>query len=139
MPTSPAVLANNVTFKWASVDLSGDLNQVKLNFNQGEIDASVFTITGWKQFITSISDFTFDVTGFFDKTAGMDDATLFGQFGAPLVSSPFEFDIPNSSSGSVKYTGNAWAKTYAIDAKVNDAIRLTSSFRGTNAPIRATI
>lgn len=139
MPTSPAVLANNTYFVWNSVNLSGDLSQATLSMNNGEIDTSVFGITGWREYITSISDATLDVVGFHNKASNKTDSLFFAELGAPTVSRAWELDVPNSSVGSVRYTGQAWLKSYKVDSKVNDAVRANTSIRVTGAITRAVI
>lgn len=138
--TSPAVLANNVQIILGTTDVSGDLNQVRLNYNQSEIDTSVFGVTGWKEFIPSISDATIDYTGFFNKTTGQSDALIAAMFGAPAASTAFSLRMPAGGTGSsanAVYSGNCWARTKVVDAKVNDAIKMTASFRVTGAVTRA--
>jgi hypothetical protein len=136
---SPAVLANNAVITINSVDLSADLNQVSLNMTQGEIDTSTFGASGWKEFILSIAEATMDITGFFDKASAKNDATIFAMMGAPTTSVACGLKIPNSSTGSVNYTFNAWAKSYKVDGKVNDAAKMTAQLRITGAITRAVL
>lgn len=138
--SSPAVLANNTLVKIAGADVSADMNQVKLAATQGEIDTSTFGASGWKDFIVSIGEYTLDYTGFFNKASGASDAVVFGLFGAPASSSTWEVDVPNSSTGSIKYSGNGWGKSFSpFESKVNDAIKMAASLRGTGALVRAVI
>lgn len=136
---SPAVLANNTIVNINVIDVSGDLNSVTLNITTGTIDASVFGITGWKEFITSISEWGLSIAGFFDKASAKIDATMFALFGAPLTPTAVFVDIPNSNTGSIKYSGNAWGTSYKSDGKVNDAWRMSGDLKGTSTLTRAVL
>jgi predicted secreted protein len=137
--SSPAVLANNVLIKIGGTDLSADMNQADLSMSQGTIDTSTFGASGWMEFITSISQWAVAITGFFNKATAKTDAVLYAMFGAPGSATTFEIDVPNSSAGSVKYTGNVWAKDYKPGNKINDASRFSGSLQGTGALTRAVI
>lgn len=139
MSNSPAVLANNTHILVGGTDLSNDLNQVAITFTQREIETTTFGTTGAASYIVSVTDTTFDLTGFFNKATGKSDQTFFNQLFAPGASVAVEADVPNNSTGSIKYTAQAWLKTYKPDAKVNDAVKITANFRVTDAVTRAVI
>jgi hypothetical protein len=59
--------------------------------------------------------------------------------GAPAAATPWELDIPTSNVGDIRYTGNAFLKTYNSDLRPVDAYKITAALSITGAPTRATI
>lgn len=139
--SSPAVLGVNSVFNYNSVDLSGDGNQIRLSMTQGNIDTTVFGTSGWMQFIPTISQGEITFAGFFDKASGMEDAILFAELGATSTSTAkaFFIEVPNSSSNSIKYSGNAWVTRYELDAKPLTAITFTATLKPTSTIVRAVL
>ena len=93
----------------------------------------------WKRKITSISDGSIDYTGFGQISGHTLDAALFAMLGAPSVSTSWEVDVPTSSPGALRYTGQSFLKSYNMDMKPQDAWKLTASLSINNAPTRAII
>ncbi len=139
MAVGSTILGARVKTVINSTDFSGDFNQVKLNFTQAEIDVSTFGTTGWKKKLTSISDGSIDYTGFGQKAGHTLDAQLFSMLGAPADSTAWEVDVPTSDPGAIRYTGQAFLKSYNTDLKPTDAYKLTASLSIVGAPTRATI
>lgn len=139
--SSPAVLGVNSVFSYNGIDLSGDGNQIRLSMTQGNIDTTVFGTAGWMQFIPTISQGEVTFAGFFDKTSGMEDQTFYAELGATSTSTSkaFFIELPNSSAGSIKYSGNAWITRYELDAKPLTAITFTGTIKPTGTIVRAVL
>ena len=139
MAVGTTILAARTKVVLNSTDYSGDFNQVKLNYTQSAVDVTTFNVTGWKKFISSISEGNFDLTGFGQAAGHTLDAELFAMLGAPALPTTWEIDAPTSSAGAIRYTGNGFLKSYNMDCKPTDAFKLTASMSINNAPTRAII
>ena len=93
----------------------------------------------WKKKITSISDGSIDYTGFGQAAGHTLDAALFAMLGAPATATAWEVDVPTSAAGAIRYTGQAFLKSYNSDLKPQDAYKITASLSINNAPTRAII
>ena len=120
-------------------DFSADLGQITVTYNQGEIETSTFTASGYRCYIPSITDVMLDIVGFYNKVASGLTSQIHSMLGAPAASTAWEVDVPDSNVGSQRYTGQCWAKSMKIDLKVNDAARMSGSLRVTDTVTRATI
>ncbi len=140
MNTSPGTLGNNTKVILDSVDFSGSLNQVKINFKQAIIDISTFGAY-WKQHITGLAEGTLNYTGFFDKALAGIDAKLFAMLNtasALATALAFEVEVPNNgASGDVRYTGQVLLSDYPITSDCKDAVKITAAFTLTGVPTRA--
>jgi hypothetical protein len=139
MGASPAVISNNAGVIIDSTDFSSDLGQVTLTYNLGEIDTSTFTATGYRQYITTMTDVMLDIVGFYNKVASGLTSKIHTILNAPSAPTAWEVDLPSTSVGSQRYTGSGWAKSMKLDGKVNDACRMSASIRVTGTVVRATI
>lgn len=137
--SSPAVLGNNTRIVINSTILSTDFNQVKLSFSQAVHDVTTFGTTAWKEFIGGIGEATFNLVGFFNNAANKSHAIIWAMFGGPSSSTSWEIDLPNSSVGSTRYSGQCYAKTYAPEGGVGAPWKITADFQVTGAPVSATI
>ena len=135
---SPAVLSANTKIVVNSVDLSYALNQVKLNFKQAALEVSTFGAV-WKQFIVGLAEGVLEITGFFDKAPAKLDAMLWAWLGWPQVPQAWEVDLPDSTVGSVRYTGQAFVSSYPIDSKVDQPLKVSLTLQVTLVPTRAII
>ena len=139
MATGNAILGARTKVVINSSDFSADFNQVRLNFSQSSIDVTTFTVTGWAKYLTGISTASIDYTGFYQVSGHTLDSQLFSMLGAPTTATPWEIDVPDTNVGSVRYTGNGFLKTYPIDSKPVDAVKLNASIAVTGTVTRALI
>lgn len=139
MSTMTAILGARVKTVINSTDFSGDFNQARLNFTQTEIDVTVFGNLAWARKIVGISSGAIDFTGFGQTSGHTLDTQLWAMLGAPATATSWEIDFPDTNVGSLRYTGNAYLKSYNSDLKPTDAYKISASLSITGAPTRALI
>lgn len=134
-----ATLGARAKFTLDSKDLSGDGNNIKLNLSQNSIDVSTFGSTGWKGYITGMSEGTVDFAGYFDEGADKSDEVVFGMFGAPATPTAFTYHPINSTGGHVVYGGNCFASKYNVTSVPVGPVVFDASFNIDGELSRATV
>jgi len=87
-----------------------------------------------KSYITGLTDATISLSGKFDATA---DSTLAAVLGQSATLS-FEYGPAGSTSGLVKYSGEAIMTSYEVGATVGDVVTASVELQVTGAITRGT-
>jgi len=90
--------------------------------------------TATKSYITGLTDATISLSGKFDATA---DSTLAAVLGQSATLS-FEYGPAGSTSGLVKYSGEAIMTSYEVGATVGDVVTASVELQVTGAITRGT-
>jgi len=87
-----------------------------------------------KTFVVGLSDATISASGNFDATVDAHLAGILGQ----AASVSFEYGPEGSSTGQVKYTGEAILTSYEKSGAVGDVVTYSAEFQVTGAVTRGT-
>ena len=89
---------------------------------------------GSKTYIVGLKDSTLSVAGLWDATA---DA-IFGAVVGQSATLSFEYSPEGTSSGKIKYTGEAILTSYAQNSPVGDVVSYSADFQVSGAVTRGT-
>ena len=114
-------------------DISTYINSI--DFPQTADVAETTTLgDGSKTYIVGLKDSTLSVAGLWDATA---DA-IFGAVVGQSATLSFEYSPEGTSSGKVKYTGEAILTSYAQNSPVGDVVSYSADFQVSGAVTRGT-
>jgi predicted secreted protein len=120
------------------VDLSSYLNEISMPRSIETGETTTFGVNA-KTYITGLSDATISLSGNFDSTA---DAHFSGILSALLTGSidsvSFEYGKEGSTSGRVKYSGEALLTSYEVSSPVADVVTFSAELQVTGAITRGT-
>ena len=117
------------------VDYSTYLDNVGFPRSVDTAETTTFGVAGSaKTYIVGLSDATVSLSGLFDSAA---DATLAGVLGQAATIS-FEYGPAGSTTGLIKYSGEAIMKSYQVTAAVGDSVKASVELQVTGAVTRGT-
>lgn len=104
-----------------------------------EVDTEEVTTLGKnaKVYIVTLTDATISIEGKWDGAASALDATLSGILGQAATVS-FEYGPGGSTTGDIKYTGEAILTSYEPSGSVGGAVEFSAEFQVTDAVTRST-
>lgn len=113
-------------------DISVDVNSVNgLPGGRALSDVTAFGAAG-EQFIPGLQNAQFTVAGNFNSQATTGTATVLNGIRLGTTTSSFEWGPEGSTSGKVKYSGEAWLETLSVDVSVTDKVPFSAQFRMDN-------
>jgi hypothetical protein len=114
-------------------DISNTLNSVTFPREIETLETTSFG-SSTRSYVVGFSDATISVEGSFDATV---DAHLAGILGQE-ASVSFEYGPEGTTTGLVKYTGEALMTSYETSAGVGDIVTFSAEFQVTGAITRGT-
>lgn len=116
-------------------DISAYLTDVSLPRSIETAETTTFGATGGaKTYVVGLNDSTVSISGKFDATA---DAHLAGILGQE-ASVSFEYGPAGSTTGYVKFTGEAYLTKYDLSSPVGDVVTFSADFQVTGVVTRGT-
>jgi hypothetical protein len=114
-------------------DISNTLNSVSFPREIETLETTSFG-SSTRSYVVGFSDATISVEGSFDATV---DAHLAGILGQD-ASVSFEYGPEGTTTGLVKYTGEAFMTSYETSAGIGDIVSFSAEFQVTGAITRGT-
>jgi len=114
-------------------DISSYVNNVDFPETADVAETSVLG-TSAKSYIVGLKDSSISLSGLFDATFDAIAGAVIGQ-SATLT---FEYSPEGTSSGKVKYTGEAIMTNYSLSSPVGDVVAWSSDLQVSGAVTRAT-
>jgi hypothetical protein len=114
-------------------NISDTLNSVTFPREIETLETTSFG-SSTRSYVVGFSDATISIEGSFDATV---DAHLAGILGQE-ASVSFEYGPEGTTSGQVKYTGEAFMTSYETSAGVGDIVTYSAEFQVTGAITRGT-
>jgi hypothetical protein len=114
-------------------DISNTLNSVTFPREIETLETTSFG-SSTRSYVVGFSDATISIEGSFDATV---DAHLAGILGQE-ASVSFEYGPEGTTTGLVKYTGEALMTSYETSAGVGDIVTFSAEFQVTGAITRGT-
>jgi len=116
-------------------DISVYLDNISLPRSIETAETTTFGVAGGaKTYVTGLNDSTVSISGKFDATL---DAHLVGIFAQEATVS-FEYGPAGTTSGYVKFTGEAIMTKYDLGSPVGDVVTFSADFQVTGAVTRDT-
>lgn len=82
-----------------------------------------------ERFIPGLEGLTFTVSGHFDSVATTGSATVLNGLRTATATSSFEYGPEGSTTGKVKYSGEAWVENLTVDSGVKEKVPFSATFR----------
>jgi len=114
-------------------DISNTLTDVGFPQSVDTAETSAFGSSA-KSYVVGLTDSTLSVSGNFDATVDAHLAAILGQ----SASVSFEYGPEGSTSGYVKYTGEALMTSYEKSGAIGDVVSYSAEFQVTGAITRGT-
>lgn len=86
-----------------------------------------------ERFIRGLEGNTFTVKGQFDTAASTGSITVLNGLRTATATSTFEYGPEGSTTGKIRYTGEAWLEGFTVDAAVKDKVPFSATFRLDNS------
>jgi hypothetical protein len=114
-------------------DISNTLNSVSFPREIETLETTSFGSSN-RSYVVGFADATISVEGSFDATVDTHLAGILGQD----ASVSFEYGPEGTTSGYVKYTGEAFMTSYETSAGIGDIVSFSAEFQVTGAITRGT-
>ena len=118
-------------------DLSGDMNQLAMNYEAEIKDKTTFGSAGAREKRAGLTNVTMEHQGLVDLAEGDVDEVLFGRIGAAVV--PVTMCPTDGSDGERAFSVQALYATYAPGAQVGEMFAFTVRAEGHGQAVRGTI
>jgi predicted secreted protein len=116
-------------------DVSAYLDDISLPRSIETAETTTFGVTGGaKTYVTGLNDSTISIAGKFDSTV---DAHLAGIFAQEATVS-FEYGPAGTTTGFVKFTGEAIMTKYDLGSPVGDIVKFSADFQVSGPITRGT-
>jgi hypothetical protein len=110
------------------VEISGQTNELNLNFQSELLDETVFGSTTRLR-KGGLKTFSFEGSGFFESGIGSVDELLFGAVGESNVVTVFPKAITEGDTGATGFAGRALEENYQLGGAVGSLLPISFSFQ----------
>ncbi len=84
---------------------------------------------GGTKSIPGLANVTFTVSGHFDSTATTGPNAVLNSLRTATATASFEYGPEGSTTGKVKFSGEAWLTEYAVNASVPEKVSFQATFQ----------
>lgn len=135
------VLGKDCVVTLNSNDISGDGNQLTMDFTLDNHEVPAFGNSGWMDSIPGLAKGTFNYGAYWNKAASRIDATMW-----PLVNNPsaavamvMKPEGGSAASGKIQYSANVWASKYTPTVPAAQPITASAVLNSTGVVTRAVL